>query len=65
MSKNLKTFIRTVYLSSTIIFCLIIGFYGISKAYENIRLIGFGEYRKAIEFKEDEILIFDYKIEKF
>ena len=64
MSKNLKTFFRTVYLSSTVIFCLFIGIYGISKAYENIRLIGFGEYRNAIEITEEEILIFDFRIKK-
>jgi hypothetical protein len=47
-----------------VFFCLFIGIYGISKAYENIRLIGFGEYRSAIEVTETEIKIFDYEIER-
>lgn len=62
MSKNLKTFFRTIYISSVVLTCLFTGFYGISKAYENIRLIGFGEYRKAIEINSEEIKIFDYEI---
>ena len=45
-----------------ILFCLIIGFWGISKAYENIRLIGFGEYRSAIEYENGKLEIFDYEI---
>lgn len=35
---------------------------GISKAYEQIRLIGFGEERKAIELKDGELLFFDFKL---
>lgn len=62
MSKNIKIFIRSFYLSSVIIFCILIGFFGISKAYENIRLTAFGEYRDAIEINEDGIFIFDYKL---
>lgn len=44
-------------------FCIMLGFLGIAKAYENIRLIGFGEYRSAIEYKNGVLNIFDYKIE--
>ena len=64
MSKNFKIFFRTLYISSVVFFCLFIGIYGISKAYENMRLIGFGEYRNAIEVTENEIKIFDYEIER-
>jgi hypothetical protein len=38
---------------------------GISKAYENIRLIGFGEYRKAIEIEDGKLLFFDFEINLF
>lgn len=63
IKKNKKIFFRTVYLSSVIMFCIMLGFLGIAKAYENIRLIGFGEYRSAIEYKNGVLNIFDYKIE--
>ena len=62
MKKKTKIVLRSFYLSSVIIFCAIFGFYGIAKAYENIRLIGFGEYRNTIEIEEDKIKIFDFEI---
>ncbi|MGI6279093.1 MAG: hypothetical protein ACOYJS_00860 [Acutalibacteraceae bacterium] len=49
-------------MSSVIVFCLLFGFFGIKKAYENIRLIGFGEYRSAIEYKDGELKLFDFVI---
>lgn len=64
MSKNFKIFLRSLYISSVVFFCLFIGIYGISRAYESIRLIGFGEYRDAIEITENEIKIFDYEIQR-
>ena len=62
MKKETKIFLRTVKYTSLILFCLIIGFYGMAKSYENIRKIGFGEYRKAIEFEDGKILFFDFQI---
>ncbi len=53
-------FFRTVYITSVILFCLFIAFYGIAKAYENIRLIGFGEYRSAVELGDGEFSFFDF-----
>lgn len=63
MKRNTKIFIRTVKISAVVVFCLIIGFYFSAKAYENIRRIGFGEYRKAVEIEEESIKIFDFQIE--
>lgn len=63
IKKKYKIFLKSFYLSSLIIFCIIFGFLGISRAYENIRMIGFGEYRSAIEIKDGEIKIFDFCIE--
>lgn len=60
--KRFKVFIRTVYISSVIVFCLFIGIYGSAKAYENIRRIGFGENRSAIEFEDGKLSIFDFQI---
>lgn len=62
MKRQTKVFLRTFCISSVIVSCLIFGFLGISKAYENIRLIGFGEYRTAIDIQDDKILIFDFEI---
>ena len=59
--QNSKVFLRTVYITSVILLCLFLGFYGAFKAYENMRQIAFGEYRNAVEITQDEIKIFDYK----
>lgn len=60
MKKKVILFLRTVYLTSVIIFCLVLGFYGICKAYEGIRLVGFGEYRNAIEIEDEKITFLDF-----
>ena len=62
MKRETKIFIRTVKYTSLILFCLIIGFYGMAKSYENIRKIGFGEYRKAVEIEDGKLNFFDYQI---
>lgn len=62
MKKQTKVFLRTFCISSVILSCLIFGFIGVSKAYENIRLIGFGEYRTAIEYEEGKLKFFDFEV---
>ena len=47
-----------------LILCLVFGFWGICKAYENTRLIGFGEHGSAVGFGEGERWFFDYGIKK-
>ncbi len=59
----MKLFLRSFYLSFVILFCLCLGVLGMAKAYENIRLIGFGEYRNAVEFEEGTLKIFDLEID--
>ncbi len=61
--KKHKIFLRSFYISAVVIFCIFIAFFGISKAYENIRLIAFGEYRNAVEIKENELRFFDLSFE--
>ncbi len=61
MQKN-SVFLRTVYITSTILLCLFLGIYGIFSAYKSIRQIAFGEYRNAVEIKEDEIKILDFEL---
>lgn len=63
MKRKLRSFLRSWMLSSVIAFCIIFAVYGITKAYEGIRLIGFGEHRRAIEFTDNGIKFFDKNIE--
>lgn len=62
MKRSTRLFLKSWYLSSVILFCLVLGVLGIIKAYEGIRLVGFGEYRNAIEINNDEIKIFDFNL---
>lgn len=62
MKKETKIFFRTVRLTSIVLTCILIGFFGITEAYENIRRIGFGEYRKAIEIENGTLKFFDFEI---
>ena len=62
MKKNTRIFFRSFYISGVVAVCLILGIFGIMKAYEGIRLIGFGEYRSAIEIDEGGIKIFDFNL---
>ena len=57
-----KIFLRTLYITLVMIFCLGIGLFGSTKAYEGIRKIGFGENRKAIAIEEERIKFFDIEI---
>ena len=62
MKRSTKLIFRSFYISATVAFCLILGIFGIMKAYEGIRLIGFGEYRSAIEIEDSGIKIFDFTL---
>jgi len=64
MKKSVKRFLRAFIISFIFCFCIIFGFLGIIKAYENIRLIGFGEHRSFIEVEEDKIKIFDFNFSR-
>ncbi len=61
MQKN-SVFLRTVYITTTILLCLIFGVYGVFSAYKNIRQIAFGEYRSPIEITREGIKILDFEI---
>ena len=62
MKRSTKIFLRKFYISAVVTFCLSFGIFGLMKAYEGIRLIGFGEYRSAIEIEEGSIKIFDFNL---
>lgn len=65
MKREVRLFLRSFKISAVIVFCALLGILGVAKAYKNIRLIGFGEYREAIEIKNGTIKIFDFEIELF
>lgn len=46
-------------------FCICFGIAGTAKAYEKTRLVGFGEYRKAVELDGNILRILDFEIELF
>ncbi len=60
--QDIQVFWRSLRISSIIIFCLFIGLYGASKAYENTLKIGFGKEQRTVEFSEDGVRIFDFTI---
>ena len=61
----MKTFLKTFYISAVTLLCFFIIIYGPAKVYENARLIGFGEYKKAVEFDGGTLRILDFEIELF
>lgn len=62
---KIKAFLRSFTISFVIALCLFIGIYGTSRAYESMRLIGFGEYNKAVEIDGSVLRILDFEIELF
>lgn len=57
----MKEFIRKAYISAVVSSCILFGFCAVCQAYEKMREVGFGEYRKAIEFEDGTLRIFDYE----
>ena len=57
----MKEFIRKTYISAVVSSCILFGFCACCVAYRNIRQIGFGEYRNAIEYKDGNFRFFDYE----
>lgn len=59
-----KLFLRSFYISLIAVFCLIFGIMASAEAYENIRLVAYGEYTRAFEINKERIKIFDFEIER-
>lgn len=59
----MKEFVRKMYISAVVSSCLLFGFCACCVAYRNIRQVGFGEYRNAIEIEENTFRFFDYEKE--
>ncbi len=57
-----KLFFRSFYISFVVLFCIIFGIMATARAYENIRLVAYGEYTDAFEIDKEGIRIFDFEI---
>lgn len=62
--RNIKLFWRTFCISNVIAFCIILGLAASAKAYENTIRIGYGIYKPAVEWNENEFRIFDFTVYK-
>ena len=62
---KIKVFFKSFYISFVLALCLFIGIYGTAKAYENMRLMGFGEYKKAVQLDGSVLRILDFELELF
>ncbi len=62
MKKNTKIFWRTVKYTSVWILAFAILIYGISESYLQIRRIGFGEYKNAVQYKDGVLTVLDFEI---
>lgn len=58
----MNDFFRKMYISMVVSSCIIFGMAAICVSYSQIRLIGFGEHRNALEVTSEEIRLFDYTI---
>lgn len=65
MKRNTKVFWRSFVISFLIIFCIYIIIAGIGESYKQIRRIGFGEYKNAVEYSNGVLRILDFNIELF
>ena len=63
--KNFKLFLKSFYITAIIITCILIVLIGTTKAYENIRQIGFGEHRHAIDYENGTLTFFDFTFDIF
>lgn len=62
MKRQTKTFFRSFRITLILLTCTLTFLIGIASAYKNIRLIGFGEYRNAVEIENGNLKIFDFEI---
>lgn len=59
----MKLFFKSFYISLCLALCIFIALFGAAKTYESIRLIGFGEYKRAVEITNTHIRILDFEYE--
>lgn len=62
MKRNTKIFWRSFIISFVIVMCIYIIIAGIGESYKQIRRIGFGEYKNAVEYSDGVLYILDFTI---
>ncbi len=62
--KSTKIYLRTLKITTILLFCLSLLAFGCFKAYEGIRQVGFGEYKNAVEIDENGLRIMDMELFK-
>lgn len=60
MKRNFNLFARSFFISLTVFICFYILIYGICESYEQIRRIGFNEYKNAVEYSNGVLRILDF-----
>lgn len=60
MKRNTKIFWRAFLISFLIVICLYIIIVGIGESYKQMRKIGFGEYKDAVEYSDGVLRILDF-----
>lgn len=65
MKRNTKIFWRSFLISSLIVICLYIIIAGIGESYKQMRRIGFGEYKSAVEYTDGVLRILDFSFKLF
>lgn len=62
MKKQRARFLRSLKISLIVLFCLSLLFVGFSVVYEQMHIISFGEYKKAVEISPRRFSFFDFTI---
>ena len=65
MKRNTKIFWRAFIISFLIVICLYIIIAGIGESYKQMRRIGFGEYKDAVEYSDGVLRILDFSFKFF
>lgn len=63
MKRNTKIFWRSFFIAILIVMCIYIIIAGITESYKQMRKIGFGEYKNAVEYSNGVLRILDFEIE--
>lgn len=63
MKKNQKNhFLRSLKISMIALSCLCLLFVGFSQVYEQMQIVSFGEYKRAVEISAKHFRFFDFII---
>ena len=60
--KQKARFFRSLKISGILLFCICLLFVGLMITYEQMQIISFGEYKKAVEFGSHYFRFFDFTL---